>query len=72
MVMRGQLYAPSWKRTPEAIEQDTGWAVEWLWMFRRREKSLTPARIQAPNRPAPCLVSLLIMLSPVPLCDYCL
>jgi len=37
-----QLSYP-WERTPEAIEYETGWAVESLWMFWRKEKSLTPA-----------------------------
>ena len=40
------------ERTPVPTKQETGWDPELIWMFWRREKSLDPARIQTPDRPA--------------------
>lgn len=51
----GHLHASAalhWERAAAPIEQEAGWATELFWVFWRREKSLTPAEIRTPDRPA--------------------
>jgi hypothetical protein len=45
------------------FEQEVGWAPEPVWMFWKREKSLTPARILTLDHPACSLVTILAALS---------
>jgi hypothetical protein len=42
--------------------QEAGWAPEWVWTFLRREKSLSPTRIQTPDHPDQNLVAILTTL----------
>jgi len=44
--------------TPVPTEQKAGWAPETAWTFWRREKSIAPIGIRAPDHPAHGLVSI--------------
>ena len=53
--MSGQLHASAVllvRKKTVTIEQETGWAPEAVWTILRTEKSLVPAGLQTPNRPA--------------------
>jgi len=60
MEVSGQIYDPA--AIPREIivapiDCEAGLAPEPVWMFWRREKSLTPAEIRTTDRPAHSLVT---------------
>jgi len=46
-----------------STEQEAGWTPELVWTYGEEKKSLVPVEIQAPDRPAHTLLSILTMLS---------
>jgi hypothetical protein len=60
MEVSGQIYTPA--AVPREIivapiDCEAGWVPEPVWMFWRREKSLAPAEIRTPDRPAHTVVT---------------
>ena len=62
----GQLYVPPAlpRRNKASVptEQEDVWALEAVWMFQRREKSVDSTWNQTPDRPAHSLVTTLTIL----------
>jgi hypothetical protein len=54
---------------PVPIEQEVGWALEWIWTFLEKRKSLAPTRIRIPDSLGCSLASILTRLSWLPI--YC-
>ena len=56
-----------WKTFPEPIKQESRWAPQAVWMFRKRDETLASAGIRTAFRPAHNLGTILSELFRLPL-----